>query len=193
MNMLNLNDVYIIDDLLLPQHVNYLADFYTGSNIDWMFQEDITYTHDHDNFNHIDEKNCGFSHLIHSTADQHSTPLYHTAAPILFATLDRFNINDYFVMKIRGFLQLPTAGQTNKINNPHVDADIDHIVILYYLTDADGDTIIYNETTKSDKYTIMDRVQPKKGRCVIFNGKHYHSSSQPTNGIRATININIVG
>jgi hypothetical protein len=187
MNMLNLKDVYIIDDLLLPAHVDYLADFYTGPNVDWKFQEDITYTHDNADFNIINDKNYGFSNLIHSTADQHSSPLYHTVAPILFNVLNRFNITDHYVMKMRAFLQMPSVGQTNKINNPHVDADIEHIVILYYLTDADGDTIIYNETKKSNQYTIMDRVQPKKGRCVVFNGKHFHSSSQPTTGIRATI------
>jgi hypothetical protein len=110
----------------------------------------------------------------------------------MYAALSKLGLEPIQVLKARAFLQLPTAGQQNEINNPHRDTEISHIVILYYLTDSDGDTIIYNETEESENYTIMDRVEPKKGRCVVFNGKHFHSSSKPTKNVRATININII-
>ena len=56
--------------------------------------------------------------------------------------------------------------------------DIEHIVVLYYVVTSDGDTIIYNERKESDKYTEKQRVTPKQGRVVIFDGGLYHTAQQ---------------
>lgn len=189
--MRELNDVYIIDDVIPVEHADYLSKYYTGHEVDWFFQKDITFHPSNENFDKIEKHNYGFANLIHSMGYV-SSPLYHTMAPIMYAALSKLGLEPIQVLKARAFLQLPTAGQQNEINNPHRDTELSHIVILYYLTDSDGDTIIYNETEESDEYTIMDRVEPKKGRCVVFNGKHFHSSSKPTKNVRATININIL-
>lgn len=188
--MTKVDNIYVIDDVIPPAHANYLANYYTGHEIDWFFQKDITFHTSNEKFHHHDH-NAGFSNLIFSLG-QISSPLYHTVVPILYAALNRIKVTPLDVLKMRAFLQLPTAGQQNKVNNPHKDAEISHLVILYYITDADGDTIIYNETEESSDYTVLERVQPKKGRCVIFDGKHYHSSSKPTNNVRATLNINVI-
>lgn len=189
--MNKLNDVYIIDDVVPQNHSKYLEEYFTGNEIDWFFQKDITYHQTHENFENLKNHNVGFANLIYSLG-QINTNLYHTIAPIMFAALDKIGIQPLELLKARAFLQLPIANQNNEVNNPHIDANIKHIVILYYITDADGDTIIYNETEESEHYTIMERVQPQRGRCVVFNGNHYHSSSKPTNNIRATININVI-
>lgn len=187
----SLSDVFVIDDLVPVEHSKYLESYFTGNEVDWFFQPDITYHQSHENFKNIKSHNVGFSNLIYNMGD---TPgyLYHTMAPIMYAALNVLNITPLKLLKARAFMQLPTSNQENEVNNPHVDANIKHIVILYYITDADGDTLIYNETEESEEYTIMDRVQPKRGRCVVFDGRHYHSSSKPTNNIRATININVI-
>lgn len=188
--MKELKDVYIIDDVIPELHADYLSKYYTSHEVDWFFQKDITFHKTDDKF--IDANhNAGFANLIFSLGHV-SSPLYHTIAPIMYAALDTLKLEPLRVLKARAFLQLPVADQQNEVNNAHRDVDINHIVILYYLTDADGETIIYNETEESDEYTVKERVAPKKGRCVIFDGKHYHSSSKPTNGIRVTININVI-
>lgn len=188
---MELNDIYIIDDVIPVQHQDYLSKFYTSSNIDWKFQKDITFHPTHNNYDNVEIFNPGFSNLM-LTLGMQSLPLYHTAAPILYAACNKLNLEPLQVIKARSFLQLPIANQFNSINNPHIDTEIQHIVILYYITDSDGETIIYNETEESESYTIKETVKPKKGRCVVFNGNHYHSSSKPTNNVRATININII-
>lgn len=190
-NQKSINDVYIIDDIVPKLHQEYLEKLYISPATDWRFQKDITYHKDNPEFDNIDKFNYGFSNLIFDISGI-DTPLYHSVAPIMYAALNAINLRPIRVLKARSFLQLPVTGQSNEINNPHRDADISHIVILYYLTDADGDTIIYNETTKSEHYTVMETVQAKRGRVVIFDGSHYHSSSKPTNAVRATININVL-
>ena len=38
---------------------------------------------------------------------------------------------------------------------------------------------------------IIKEITPKKGKCVLFNGKHYHASSNPVEGNRCIINFNV--
>lgn len=183
--------IYIIDDLVSLDHANYLGTFYTSPTIDWRFQKDITFHPSTEKFYETNSFNYGFANLMFSLGE-HSTPMYHTAAPIMYAACERLGIKPRQVLRSRAFIQMPIAGQTNEVNNPHKDSLLDHIVILYYVTDADGETIIYNETEESDSYTIKETISPKKGRCVVFNGKYMHNSSKPTNNIRCIINTNII-
>ena len=74
---------------------------------------------------------------------------------------------------------------------PHTDTHHNHIVILYYALDSDGDTIIYNEKIKSDNYTVKKRVTPKQGRVVIFDGGLFHTAEQPINNTRCIVNYNV--
>jgi hypothetical protein len=188
--MNNIDNIYVFDDIIPEGHSKYLEKLYTGPNISWDFQKDITFYKDgHDG---VVDYNPGFSNLIYDKISNTNSDLIHTALPIMYGVLEKINREIIHIMKIRSFLQLPQNGQNNKVNNPHIDAEIDHLVILYYVNDSDGDTILYNETEKSEEYTIQTSVKPKRGRCVVFPGKYYHSSSQPTNNIRGTININIL-
>jgi hypothetical protein len=86
-------------------------------------------------------------------------------------------------------------------NTPHIDSNLDHYVVLYYLNDCDGLTYIFEQTSdkvpwekanRIKQYKIKEIIEPKKGRFVIFDGKYYHTSSHPVNSpLRAVININI--
>ena len=61
------------------------------------------------------------------------------------------------------------------------------MVILFYLTDTDGDTYFYDKNHK-----IIDSVSPKANRAVLFDGLCLHSSSKPTKSDRRIVlNINL--
>lgn len=73
-------------------------------------------------------------------------------------------------------------------HNYHRDQEIPHIVALYYVNDADGDTFFVDE---HDHSKVIHRETPKKGKCVVFEGLHaYHASSSPSEKLRMTLNIN---
>ena len=83
---------------------------------------------------------------------------------------------------------------SNPINNeykygvPHIDAFEEHYVALYYVNDSDGDTILFDK----DEKTIIDRITPKKGRCLFFKGDIPHSASGPVKSkYRIVINTNL--
>ena len=45
--------------------------------------------------------------------------------------------------------------------------------------------------TESDTYTVKQRVTPKQGRVVIFDGGQYHTALQAVNKIRCIANYNL--
>jgi hypothetical protein len=65
--------------------------------------------------------------------------------------------------------------------------------VIYYVNDSDGDTIVYNEEENLldlSKYTIKQKISPKKGRMVFLRGNLYHSASTPSLNSSKRIVIN---
>ena len=92
----------------------------------------------------------------------------------------------------------------SKIDIIHVNQNIPHLVMLYYVNDCDGDTILYDKTLEEipievyypDEYcnlNIVHKISPKKGRILFFDGITYHASSSPTTGIRCIITLDLFG
>ena len=119
---------------------------------------------------------------------------HHLFTPLLSKACQYLKMPQTEVIQGRSFLQFPLRNiDTSVVDTPHIDLDEgeEHIVVLYYVIDSDGDTIIYNERTESDTYTEKQRVSPKQGRVVIFEGGQYHTAEQPTKGTRCIVNYNI--
>jgi hypothetical protein len=108
-----------------------------------------------------------------------------------------------YIHQCRSFLQLPLSEKIRKHVDPlHCDSDMDHLVVLYYVVDSDGDTILVNKKLEEgdtrelhllpQDYTEMARVTPKQGRAVLFNGRIYHTAEQPVNNLRCVVNMNVI-
>jgi hypothetical protein len=95
---------------------------------------------------------------------------------------------------------LPLNLKDKTIDTPHIDvSEFKHLVILYYVVDSDGETVIYENQydTKGDipRFGTLkekQRVMPKQGRVVLFDGYYWHTSCQPENNVRCIINYNII-
>jgi hypothetical protein len=91
----------------------------------------------------------------------------------------------------------------------HVDTVVEHVTIIYYINDADGDTLIFNDKNNKHlnklkgfkdnddfldlkSFELSNSITPKKGRVVIFDGNLWHYGKYPTKGERNVININLV-
>ena len=92
----------------------------------------------------------------------------------------------------------------SRIDNIHVNNDIPHLVMIYYVNDCDGDTILYDKTLEDipleiyypDEYcnlNIAYKISPKKGRILFFDGRTYHAPSSPTTGMRCIITLDLFG
>ena len=160
------------------------------SDFPWFYIEDVTAAGDEDS-----QHRPGLGHQYVEFDDISPGIVvsdYHDLMiPMLKKVGFRVGISDVKVIQGRSFLQFPIK-ERGEPDLPHIDImDKNHIVGLYYVVDSDGDTIIYNERNESKTYTIKQKVTPKQGRIVIFDGGLYHTAEQPLNNTRCIVNYNI--
>jgi hypothetical protein len=76
----------------------------------------------------------------------------------------------------------------------HIDYTIPGYVLLIYINDSEGETILYDQTYTGEKVTELTeriRVTPKAGRAVLFDNYIYHAVGSPVNNkFRQIINMN---
>jgi|TARA_B100001996_G_scaffold263530_1_gene205549 hypothetical protein len=90
---------------------------------------------------------------------------------------------------------LPRRETKHLYHTPHVDFDQPHWTIIYYVNDSDGPTIFFKQKYDGhkQKLELKQKVEPRQGRFVLFDGLHYHTSSNPQyNDWRCVINFNFI-
>jgi len=188
--LLHTDEIFIFDDIVDHNYQKYIQQI-IFNKIRWQYIPDVTKP---DN----KQQRPGFSY--HYIKDKSNVYKWHTdMCVIINAACEKINFKRNDCIQGRSFLQLPLNLKDRALDSPHVDMDIDHLVVLYYVNDSDGDTVIYEN--KFDGWDNIphyselkekQRVTPKAGRVVIFNGKHWHTSCQPEHNVRCIINYNIV-
>ena len=194
--MIGEGEIIVIDDFISLEYQEKIKQDLLGlENIfPWHYSEDVTAAGDFDS-----QHRPAMSHQYVQIDDDNDTSeiisvYHHLFTPLLSKACQYLKIPETEVIQGRSFLQWPLVNiDTSVVDLPHIDLDEgdEHIVVLYYVVDSDGDTIIYNERTESPSYTEKQRVSPKQGRVVIFEGGQYHTAEQPTKGTRCIVNYNI--
>ena len=166
-------------------------------NFHWGFIDDIT---NPDDPTHT-QKRAGFYHYFYQNSLRYCKDYSWMARDIVSPVIDKLKLKIYQIVQSRAFLQLPLNNIESLVDNAHVDLSSPHLVVLYYVMDSDGDTIIYNsqwekgETLKNSEETakllIKKKVTPKQGRVIVFNGSYWHTAEQPKDNNRCVINTNI--
>lgn len=122
---------------------------------------------------------------------------------IIHAACNKINFNIEKIQRCYSAIGAFIPDKTKK-NTIHVNQNVPHLVLLYYVNDSDGDTILYDKTIDDipssvlypDEYCDMNithRVTPKKGRVLIFDGRYYHAPSSPTKSMRCIITLDLFG
>ena len=161
----------------------------------WYYIDDITLREGHPR----SQRRPGFAHEYvkyygeDEITGKQVSRFHRIFIPMLQNACRKLGIMDVNVLQGRSFLQVPLNLKNRDVDTPHIDIyDRDNFfVVLYYVCDSDGDTIIYNERKESKKYTIKQRVTPKQGRVVIFDGRLFHTAEQPINNTRCIVNYNL--
>tara|TARA_B100001093_G_C26379010_1_gene822052 strand:+ start:60 stop:662 length:603 start_codon:yes stop_codon:yes gene_type:complete len=161
------------------------------SDFPWFYLEDVTAAGDADS-----QHRSGLGHQYVEFDGQSpgiTVSDYHELfIPLLKKVGLKCGIRNVSILQGRSFLQFPIQKKRGEPDLPHIDInDKIHIVGLYYVIDSDGDTVIYNERKESKTYTVKERVTPKQGRIVIFDGGLYHTAEQPLNNTRCIVNYNL--
>jgi hypothetical protein len=138
----------------------------------------------------------GFSHPLFNAGNAISENFAYYIN-ILFEGIDKANLKFNGLERAQCFMHVPHQ-PAQKYDGPHINIPAPHIVGLYYVNDTDGDTVLFNQTmddipfnTPYDESILTEyqRIGPKKGRMLFFNGKKYHTSTSPTDKIRMIISF----
>lgn len=195
---LDTNEVYVIDDFISTAYQDLLEKTFLSNRIDLRFENDI---------GHADARdigNFGFGRTLRTDgADCQKWDLI--CLPMVYDAMYAIKREVAWVRQGRVFMT--TSGTPNKEDVYHVDTPTYHIVVLYYVHDSEGDTLLsdkihdeherlndmpYSKFYENKSLGVYKSVTPKKGRVVIFNGLRYHCSTRPSKGYRTVINYNVI-
>ena len=189
----------ILDDCITQEYQDHIKTTLTSGSFPWFYLSDITGGKN----NLSNQQRPGMVHFFASKSVRNSN-FYPMILPIVEAAEKKLNKKFSEIISAKTFMQLPLSKEIvgrNMIDTFHIDLKINHTVILYYVFDSDGKTILTDREYEygmpetmdvSDSYKIIKRVSPKQGRILTFDGKHYHTAMQPRKNVRCVININVV-
>ena len=188
-----LDKIYVFDDIIEKDYQNKIKNVligqvrYNDEDFPWYYIDDVTASGDYEN-----QKRGAFVHdYVHYEYGIESD-FHYLFLDLIKKSCSKLKIKEVDALQGRSFLQLPTNIKREDVDSPHTDMQFKHFVMLYYVCDSDGDTIIYNEKTISEKgFTVQKKVTPKQGRVVLFDGALYHTAQQPNNNIRCVVNYDL--
>ena len=194
------NKVFVVDDILTKKQQEDLKRILLGSQFPWHFVPDVTGEGSRDGrpaFRNklIDDGKVNVGGKALSLLQQ----LINNSLSKLHEEL---NVKaNYELFRIRTILQMPLANLGGSRRDAHhIDYIKKHLSILYYVFDADGDTVIFEnmydpndiKVPEPNELKVKKKVTPKQGRVVIFDGYHWHTATQPKKGMRCIINSNVL-
>lgn len=183
--MIDKGGILVIDDFIDKDYQEDIKDYlmgdylYNNEQFPWYYIDDVTAAYEEGN-----QGRPGLSHVyVEYNEDRTSeivSDFHEVFLPLLSKACQVLQVPTANIVQGRSFLQFPLNLESTDDDTPHIDLDEGdrHIVVLYYVVTSDGDTVIYNERTESDTYTVKQRVTPKQGRVVIFDGGLYHTAQQ---------------
>jgi hypothetical protein len=183
------NKLFIFDDIVdLKIQEEIKNCLFNPKNFYWFFVSDVS------NLNKEKNKYPGFVHQF-VLNEKENSPFLKLILPIIKNSCKKIEYNYKKIIQSRAFLQMPNnLNNENILNDVHIDDIEDHMVVLYYVCDSDGETIIYKNYKNDDenlKLIKKKTILPKQGRVVIFDGHYYHTSILPKKNVRCVINSNV--
>ena len=196
--MIDKGGILVIDDFIDKDYQEDIKSYLMGDNtfddcqFPWYYIDDVTAAYEEGN-----QGRPGLSHVYVEYLEDKSSDVisdFHDLfVPLLSKACQVLQVPTAKIVQGRSFLQFPLNLNSSEDDTPHIDLDEGerHIVVLYYVVTSDGDTVIYNQRTESDVYTVKQKVTPKQGRVVIFDGGQYHTAQQAINTVRCIANYNL--
>lgn len=194
------NDDYIILDDVIPKgYQDAIVNNLFGIGWDWNYMKDVTAG------NHTDVENPApaFQHHLYQQTNGFVDYYHYFFMPLLFSASEKLGYKLTDVYNGRTFLQTPLPNRKKLNLDPwHIDIPIPHMVMLYYVVDNDACTILSDKKYVEGKTEQLlyphemgnfesIKVQPKKGRMLVFNGELFHTAEIPHKDTRCVINYDV--
>ena len=191
-----LNNIIVLDNIIPVAYQDYVERSILEEDIKWKYRPNLGNDTAKPNSDDITPA-PGIIHVFCNENGIQSN-LFHKILPMVEEACRIAEYNLTGIFGGRTFIQFP-SNDNSLFTKIHTDLNIDHMVLIYYVIDADGDTVLFDKTTcdipKNEldvsKLSVLQRVTPKKGRVVLFDGSRYHATTLPVLGKRCIVNINL--
>lgn len=204
--------IYVIDDFISEESQKFLEElFIIDVDFPYYYNAASNGTNQKDNIRVITNRNTfdhsQFTHLLwwldndeffHGDKDNcfRKSDHYKKVIDIFKESYYEFFGDDQFDL-LRMKVNLNTAHpRTRKHLSPHVDSPQKMWSLIYYVNDTPKSfTLIgkeFYDGKEKNKFTVSKRIESKRGRCVIFDSRRYHSAGKcPPDKIRVVVNTMI--
>lgn len=190
--------IKVIDNVIGKRYQEEIKTTLFGKSFDWHYHQVLTSQEYGSNF--------GFAHLLCESTVNSTSPYCDYFLPLVYEISNKSGIDYEYLIRGRSFFQLPSSTKSTHDIFHVDDPRIPHFVFLYYVNDSDGDTIILEDKYefREDAITainpslngdsnlkILEKVTPKQGRVVVFDGAHYHAAGIPKHNERVVLNFDV--
>lgn len=174
-----MKSVTVINDVVEKDIQEQIYRGMSSYNFPWFYQQNGT----------LDQKNFDsekiydfpqFCHVFYKREEGVTLPNSentHIADLILKAYMIHLD-QDVSVLRSKANFQLQHSrpNKAAEYNPPHIDLTDagEYLTAIYYVCDSDGDTFFFDNNGN-----ITDRVSPKMGRLVVFDGNILHAGNHP--------------
>lgn len=184
----------IFDDLLNEKEKDHIENFLRDPKFPWF----LSIGHNHYTNSKVDidrnsnefTKECVLlTHVFYLDSVKNSDN-YLLSDFVLNRFLERTDFSFKALIRSKANLQLQSIFDKELYTTPHRDFNENHTVLIYYANDCDGDTFIFDDFNKGK---ILERISPKKGRFLAFDGRYYHSAGLcKSSDFRLNLNFNLL-
>ena len=179
--------VRIWDGLLGSEMENAIEKTFTDDRFDWYLSPSTIPDHDIQiSDQNIFDDQPNFYHMFYSHTQGKVSPMFDLVDRILKQFCDKTGLGVTKLLRVRANLLLKLGAPEGHSTLPHFDTyepskkDLDFMVLIYYVLDSDGPTHIFPE-----------KVDPVKGRFVLFRNALHAASFPMKNKLRIVINFNL--
>ena len=192
----------IIDDFIPEMYQKSIKDLLLGPEFSWIFAPYSVSQGSAEEYFHIPEphkEHIQFRHIFVYDGEIKSE-WFKFIVPLLAAFESTTGKKIKSMYRIKANLLMPQSG--TPVQQPHIDGmdlesgihpAVGKTTLLYYVDDADGDTVLYNEYFTGEpigELTKQQSVTPVKGRAIIFDSNQLHAGCCPVSSdYRLVINF----
>ena len=177
----------IIHNFASKSLAEFIENTFASVGFTWAWNDSVTYS------NEVDSANMGLNdfQFVHTLfKDGAITSEYFDAVRIIIHLFEsKTGMDVKGIVRAKANLMTKSVWSDEELNNSiHTDNENDRCVsLIYYVSDSDGDTVIYEE----DKKTVIYTASPIKGNLVYFKSNQPHRPTPPNEHKRRIV-INIV-
>ena len=184
-------EVFVFDDIINLNYQIKIKELLMGegtfNNLDfpYYFSLDISNSEDY-------EDQGGRCAFIHNFANENGivSKFHPFFLKLIQNSCKKINLKKVEIYSGSTTFELPTF-KRDIVDDPYTCVK-NSVSIIYFVSDSDGDVIIYNEKEKSKSYTLKKKISPKQGRVVVFDGQLYHTDEEPNEYRRCIVNYDLV-